>query len=246
MYRKIFLFLFSIILMSFALIQNHKITVWMIGDSTMSVKQPKAYPETGWGMPFSTFFNKKVTVDNRAMNGRSTLSFINEKRWQAVYDNLKEGDYVLIEFGHNDEKINKPGVGTTIEQYKTNLATFVSEARAKKAIPVLMTPIVRRNFQNGKLTDTHLGYSDAVRKVADSLHVPLVDMQKKTERLLTSLGDEGSVKLFNHVPPGTENYPDGKKDDTHLSPEGAKQIALLAAEGLKEAKVELVRYLREK
>lgn len=245
MKRYVFFFLSSIVLMSFALIQNKKITLWMIGDSTMSIKQPKAYPETGWGMPFSLFFNKKIIVDNRAVNGRSTLSFISEDRWKTVYDNLKQGDYVFIEFGHNDEKVDKPGVGTTIEQYKANLARFVNDARLKKAIPVLLTPIMRRNFQNGKLADTHLGYPDAVRKVADSLNVPLIDMQRKTEILLTSLGEQESVKLFNHVPPGTENYPDGKKDDTHLSPEGARRIAGLAAEGVRELKLGLADYLRK-
>ncbi len=245
MKRYVFFFLSSIVLMSFALIQNKKITLWMIGDSTMSIKQPKAYPETGWGMPFSLFFNKKIIVDNRAVNGRSTLSFISEDRWKTVYDNLKQGDYVFIEFGHNDEKVDKPGVGTTIEQYKANLARFVNDARLKKAIPVLLTPIMRRNFQNGKLADTHLGYPDAVRKVADSLNVPLIDMQRKTEILLTSLGEQESVKLFNHVPPGTENYPDGKKDDTHLSPQGARQIAGLAAEGVRELKLGLADYLRK-
>ncbi len=246
MKRYVFFFLSALILMSFALIQNKKITLWMIGDSTMSVKQPKAFPETGWGMPFSTFFNKKVTVDNRAVNGRSTLSFITENRWKAVYDNLEAGDYVFIEFGHNDEKLNKPGVGTSIDQYKANLAKFIDEARLKKAIPVLLTPIARRNFIEGKLVDTHLGYPDAMRKVADSLNVPLIDMQKKTEKLLTSLGEEGSLKLFNHVAPGNENYPEGKKDDTHLSPEGAKQIAGLAAEGMRELKIDLTGCLRKK
>lgn len=245
MNRKFILVLCSVVLMSFALIQNNKITVWMIGDSTMANKHAKAFPETGWGMPFSTFFNKKVVVDNRAMNGRSTLSFITEKRWQEVFDNLKEGDYVLIEFGHNDEKINKPGVGTTISEYKANLSRFVQEARSKKAIPVLLTPIMRRSFENGVFKDSHLGYPDAMRRVADSLHVPLIDMHKKTEQLLVSLGEEKSIKLFNHVPPGTENYPEGKKDATHLSPEGARQIAELAAEGLKEQKIGLAKYLRK-
>lgn len=246
MKRHIFFFLASVVLMSFALIQNRKITVWMTGDSTMSVKQANAYPETGWGMPFSTFFTKKVIVENRAANGRSTLSFITENRWKSVFDNLKPGDYVLIEFGHNDEKVDKPGVGVSLEQYKVNLSRFVNEARSKKAIPVLLTPIVRRSFRDGKLIDSHGGYPDAVRKVADSLNVPLIDMHKKTEELLTSLGEEGSVKLFNHVPPGTANYPEGKNDNTHLSPEGARRVAELAADGLRELKIGLAGYLRAK
>ncbi|MCW3091702.1 MAG: rhamnogalacturonan acetylesterase [Ferruginibacter sp.] len=219
---------------AFTILTKKNITIWMIGDSTMAIKQAKAYPETGWGMEVQPFFDNTVQIENKAMNGRSTKSFINEKRWQEVLDNLKEGDYVLIEFGHNDEKIEKPAVGTSLDEFRGNLAKFINESKDKKAIPVLMTPICRRNFKNGVLIDTHKGYPDVVRKLAGSLHVPLVDMQQKTEQLLTSLGDEGSKFLFNYVEPGNVNYPEGKKDDTHLSPTGAKKIAGLAVEALKE------------
>jgi lysophospholipase L1-like esterase len=233
---------FCLVLMSFK--KEKMITVWMIGDSTMSVKKEKAYPETGWGMPFADFFNDKVSVENKAMNGRSTLSFITEKRWQEVYEGLKDGDYLIIEFGHNDEKVDKPGVGTTPEQYKTNLAKFVMEARSKKAIPILMTPIARRNFKDGQLADTHKNYPDVVRNLADSLNVPMIDMQRKTEKLLMQYGEEKSIALFNYVDSGHANYPQGKKDNTHLSPIGAKAVADCAVEGLKELKLPLVKYLK--
>ena len=234
--------LLCLIFMSFK--KEEQITVWMIGDSTMSVKKENTYPETGWGMPFADLFNDKVVVENKAMNGRSTLSFIREKRWQEVYDGLKEGDYLIIEFGHNDEKVDKPGVGTTPEEYKANLAKFVTEARAKKAVPILMTPIVRRNFKDGKLIDTHKNYPEVVRNLADSLRVPLIDMQQKTEKLLTRYGEEKSIALFNYVDSGHVNYPQGKKDNTHLSPVGAKAVADCAVEGLKELKLPLAKYLK--
>ncbi len=245
MKSKLLLLASAIVLMSFALVEQKKITIWMIGDSTMSIKSPGAYPETGWGMPFSTFFNKKVVVENKAMNGRSTLSFINEKRWEYVINNIKPDDYLIIEFGHNDEKINKPGTGTLIPQYKANLARFVTEARAKRANPILLTPIARRNFVNGQLVDTHMDYPAAVKQVADSLHVPLIDMLGKTSSLLSALGEEKSITLFNHVPPGTPNYPKGKKDDTHLSVEGARRIASLAVDGIKELNLDISKYLRK-
>ncbi len=116
------------------------VTIFMIGDSTMANKEDKAYPETGWGMAFAQFFDDEVTIRNTAVNGRSTLSFINENRWQHVVDSLKKGDYVFIQFGHNDEKINIPGTGTSLDDYKRNLVRFVNEARAKKAIPILPVP----------------------------------------------------------------------------------------------------------
>src|ERR1051325_8860940 len=105
-----------IILMSFAFQQQKKIKVYLIGDSTMANKQVSAYPETGWGMPFAYFFDSTVTVDNRAQNGRSTRTFMEEKRWQPVVDNLQDGDYVFVQFGHNDE-VNTKASYTTEEQF---------------------------------------------------------------------------------------------------------------------------------
>ena len=232
-----------VILLGFQLTQKQT-TLYIIGDSTAANKQEKAYPETGWGMALQSFFNEDVKVDNRALNGRSTKSFRAEKRWEPIMENLKTGDYVLIEFGHNDEKVDKPTVGVSLADFKTNLVNYVNETRSKKAIPVLLTPISRRSFKNGVLTDTHGGYPDVTRKVADSLKVPLIDMLAKTEKLLSTLGDEGSIKLFLHVDSGNVNYPKGKKDDTHLSPVGAKEIAGLVAEGIKENKLSIARKLK--
>jgi len=224
--------------------KQHKITLWMIGDSTMSVKKEQAYPETGWGMPFSGFFNQHVIVRNRAVNGRSTLSFLAENRWQEVYDSLKPRDYVIIEFGHNDEKLQKAGVGVTPEQYTVNLARFVLEARSRKAFPILMTPIARCSFEEGKLTDTHGRYPEAVRRLADSLAVPMVDMLVRTQQMLTEFGEQGAVGLFNNVDSGHVNYPQGKKDNTHLNPVGALAVAHCAMQGLKDIRSPLAKYFK--
>ena len=236
----------GIILMSFAAVKKEPITLYIIGDSTAANKQPKAFPETGWGMELQPYFDTNVKVDNRALNGRSTKSFINEKRWEAILTTLKEGDYVLIEFGHNDEKINKPEIGTSLTEFKVNLIKYIQETQAKKANPILLTPIARRNFKNGVLVDTHKGYPAIVRKLADSLHIPLIDMERKTAKVLAELGDEPSKKLFNYVDSGNVNYPSGKKDDTHLSPYGAKIVAGLVAEGVKETKTGLGEYVIKK
>lgn len=232
-----------IVLSAFTLIQQQT-TLYIIGDSTAANKEAKAYPETGWGMELQSFFNDEVKVDNRALNGRSTKSFRAEKRWQPIFENLKDGDYVFIEFGHNDEKIDKPTVGVSLADFKINLVNYVNETRSKKAIPVLLTPISRRSFKDGILIDSHGDYPSITRKVADSLKVPLIDMLSKTESLLNRLGDVASIKLFNHVDSGNVNYPKGKKDDTHLSPDGAKQIAGLVAQGIKETKLGLAKKLK--
>lgn len=223
--------------------KNKRLTVFIIGDSTASNKEEKVFPETGWGMKLGSFLQSDIKVDNRALNGRSTKSFINEKRWEAVLNELHEGDFVLIQFGHNDEKVNKPTVGTSLLEFKSNLIKFINETQSKAANPVLLTPIVRRNFKNGILVDTHQGYPDVVRKVADSLHIPLIDLQKTSEMLLINVGEEPSKKLFNYVEPGHINYPDGNKDDTHLSPEGARQIAALVTQGFIQSKILLADFL---
>ncbi|MES2653166.1 MAG: rhamnogalacturonan acetylesterase [Bacteroidota bacterium] len=220
--------------------------IYIIGDSTAANKQANAYPETGWGMELQSFFDSQVKVDNRALNGRSTKSFLNEGKWESILTTLKAGDFVLIQFGHNDQKIDKPETGTSLAEYKSNLIKYVKETQARNAFPILMTPIMRRNFKDGVFNDTHLGYPDVVRKLADSMHIPLIDMHRKTEKLIVQLGDLPSLKLFNHVDSGHVNYPTGKKDNTHLSPEGAKVIAGLVVEGIKEIKTPLTKHLLKK
>ncbi|RZK42598.1 MAG: rhamnogalacturonan acetylesterase [Pedobacter sp.] len=224
---------------------QRKTTIYIIGDSTAANKIPKAFPEMGWGMKLQSNFDDQIQVDNRALNGRSTKSFLAEKRWDAVLSTLQEGDYVFIQFGHNDEKIDRPAVGTSLDEYKANLVKYIEDTKAKNAYPVLLTPIMRRNFKDGVFVDTHQGYPDVVRKVADSLQVPLIDMHQKTEKLILGMGEVPSIKLFNHVAVGHENYPEGKIDNTHLSAEGADAVASLVIEGIKEAKLSLSTNLKK-
>lgn len=231
------------ILCSFAFMQK-KTKLYIIGDSTAANKEEKVYPETGWGMALQSYFKNDVTVDNRALNGRSTKSFRAEKHWDPVLAQLNPGDYVFIEFGHNDEKVDKPAVGVSLADFKTNLINYIKETRNKNAFPVLLTPISRRSFKKGVLVDSHGDYPRITRQVADSLQVPLIDMLAKTESLLIRLGDKPSIKLFNYVDSGNVNYPKGKKDDTHLSPEGAKQVAGLVVKGIKELKLSLAKSLK--
>jgi lysophospholipase L1-like esterase len=212
---------------AFKLPQRH-ITVYMIGDSTMSIKDKRAYPETGWGMPFANFFDTTVTIDNRAKNGRSTKSFIAEGLWQPVANNLKEGDYLFIQFGHNDELKTK-ATYTPEEDYKKYLLQFVTAARSKKAIPILITPVTRRQFDvNGKVIATHPIYTAVVKQVAQENHVLLIDLDQKSQDLLQELGPDKSQLLYNYLTPGEHpNYPDGKQDNTHFSELGARRIAEL-------------------
>lgn len=214
----------------------------------MSIKEKKAYPETGWGMPFINFFDSTVVVDNRAKNGRSTKTFLSEGLWKPVVENLKEGDYIFIQFGHNDEVKTKASY-TTEAEFRTNLEKYVNESRAKKAIPVLITPVARRSFDpEGKVVDTHLIYSELVRKLAKEQQVPLIDLDRKSQNLLQQFGAEGSKHLFNHLEKGEHpNYPEGKEDNTHFSELGARRVAELVLEEIMGLKLELAdRIIRSK
>ena len=222
-----------------------KITVYLIGDSTMADKPTTAFPETGWGMPFPVFFDSTVRVENHAKNGRSTRTFISENRWQPIVDKLKEGDYVFIQFGHNDESKEKVDRYTTPEEYKKNLVKFITEARSKRAIPVLLTPVTRRRFdKDGKIEQTHLEYSPLVREVARDQKTIFIDLDERSRELLQQFGEEQSKLLFLQLAPGEHpNYPEGKNDNTHFSELGARKMAQLVLAELRKQEVELVNHV---
>lgn len=241
--------IFMVVVFSSALEQKERITIYTIGDSTMADKDTVGNPERGWGQALSLYFDmRKVRIENHAKNGRSTKSFIDEGRWDAVVDKLKKGDYVFIQFGHNDEKRQSPDRYTDPRgAYKANLTRFVNETRVKGAYPVLMSPIVRRHFdESGHLIDTHGEYPEAVRQLSEELNVPFIDMESKSRKMIERLGPEDSKRLFVWFEAGEyPRFPEGKQDDTHLNWEGAVSVAGLAVEGLRELNLPVSRYLKE-
>lgn len=231
-----------------ALGQKPPVTLFLAGDSTMAEKLPAKRPETGWGeMLGAHFIDGRVRIENRAMNGRSTKTFISEGRWQKIVDDLVKGDFVFIQFGHNDSSKDKGERYTPPEDYKRNLIRFVVEVRAKGGNPVLLTPVMRRRFdKDGVFYDTHGEYPGIVRSVADDHKVPLIDMHKLSEALIVRYGVEGSKQLFLQLRPGENaNYPKGIGDNTHFSPLGAEEMAKLAVEGIKTNKLKLAKYLKK-
>jgi lysophospholipase L1-like esterase len=241
MKNKIVFVLLVIMSLSFAMPQEKKITLWLIGDSTMSIKETKAYPETGWGMPFVYFWNNSVTVDNRAKNGRSTKTFISENRWQPVADSMQAGDYVFIQFGHNDEAKDKKDRYTTPEAYKANLIKYIADTKAKNATPILLTPVSRRKFDTaGKALETHVEYSALVRQVATEQKVILIDLDVKSQALYQQFGVENSKLLFMQLKASENpNYPDGRDDNTHFNELGARLIAQIVLSEIKNKLPEL-------
>jgi len=207
-------------------------TLFLIGDSTMADKPLiPANPERGWGQLLPLYFQSGVRVENHAVNGRSSKSFIDEKRWATITNRLKPGDYVIIQFGHNDEKQNDPNRYTEpFGSFKTNLARFVGETRDHRGTPLLATPVARRKFDdNGKLVDTHGDYVTAVRQVAQEQRVPLLDLNHLSAELLTRLGPDSAKRLYDWIPAGEfEHRPKGLSDDTHFNAYGASRICDLA------------------
>nr|QIM10829.1 hypothetical protein Muribac1_0380 [uncultured Muribaculaceae bacterium] len=233
------------------------ITIFMIGDSTMADKPlDKENQERGWGQMLPIYLEGAIKVDNHAVNGRSSKSFINEGRWEKVCEKIRPGDYVIIQFGHNDEKIKNPDRYTQPgSTFDANLKKFVTEARAKGAEPILMNSIVRRNFpargieaeqtddhrktwkkdlqnypeEGDVLVDTHGAYVEAPRNVAEELGVTFIDMNALTHELVQSMGRESSKSLFMWMPVGKYEFaPEGRIDNTHLNVHGATTVSRLA------------------
>lgn len=239
--------------------QEQVTTIYLAGDSTMADYSDNydpgkdymktRYPVMGWGQVFQQFFGKdslqkvsgiiktdSVKVDDRARGGRSTRTFFQEGRWRGIYEDLKENDVVLIQFGHNDASEKNPERYVNVEGYKEFLRLFVKHTREKNAIPVLLTPVARNYpWENGKLGNIHGEYDPAVKEVARELNVPLVDLNKRSQEFFTQKGkDYVTENYFMNLPAGKfEAYPDGQNDNTHFQPEGAKAVAQLVFDELK-------------
>jgi lysophospholipase L1-like esterase len=215
---------------------GEQMTLFLVGDSTMAERENLDRKMRGWGQMLQPFFTDEVVVENHARGGRSTKSFISEERWQVVFSRLKPGDYVLIQFGHNDQKYQDPKRFTNpYTGYRRNLERFVKEARAKKAHAILATSIVRRKFNDdGVVVDTYGNYPLVTRLVAEDLDVPFVDLQLLTEDLIQEYGVGGSRVLFTWPEPGEEpEHQEGLQDNSHLSAAGGMEVARLVAQELK-------------
>lgn len=221
-------------------------TVHLMGDSTMADKDlSKGNPERGWGMMFPNFL-EGVDVINYAQNGRSTKSFIDRGLWDNVKANLKPGDYVFIQFGHNDSKESDPErYAAPFGAYQENLRLFVTTAIEAGAKPVLLTPVARRWFTDGKLDrNCHGDYPEAMRQVAEEFGIPLLDITTSSLDWIESLGDEASKPYFMSLEPGKYAIaPDGKVDNTHTKANGARKVALLVCDAVKEQLPELAEHL---
>lgn len=219
-------------------------TIFLCGNST--VVDQDYEPWASWGQIIPRFFNDKICFANYAESGESANTFIAAGRLKKALSQMKKGDYIFMEFGHNDQKQKGPGKGAYYS-YMTSLKTFIDEARARGAHPVLVTPTQRRSFgPDGKIKDTHEDYPEAMRWLAAKENIPLIDLNEMTRTFYEAMGVEESKKAFVHYPAGT--YPNQTKDfadNTHFNPYGAYEIAKCIIEGMKKLNLPIIQHLRE-
>ena len=207
--------------------------IFICGDSTAASYRAEETRMVGWGQLLGNYLSG-VSVVNLAMAGRSTRTFLAENRLQTA-EQASPGDLILIQFAHNDENEKKPErYAAPWTEYTENLRVFIRFARERKAIPILLTPICMRIWQDGKLQPTHGEYPAAMRAVAEEMQVPLIDLYTESFLIVEAMGEEGSKTLFMHFSPGEDPaYPEGLQDNAHTRLAGAERFAAAAARELK-------------
>ena len=261
----------ALVVLSMSFNKEHDFTVFMIGDSTMANKDTTGgKQERGWGMVLQQYFDNHVVVDNHAVNGRSSKSFINEGRWDKVLAKIKPGDYVFIQFGHNDEKPQPERHTDPGSTFDDNLRKFVNDTRSKGGIPVLFNAVVRRNFalkvqkndddeklrnldaksgnnvlEGDTLYDTHGDYRFSPANVAKEMGVVFIDANAITHELEQGLGRVASKKLHMIFAPGEHpSLPNGRWDNTHYNIYGANQVAVLLIKAVGDKIPQIKSHLR--
>ncbi len=243
-------------------------TIFTIGDSTMATKNLEGNnQERGWGQMLPAHFDDSLKFENHARNGRSSKSFIDEGLWEKVYNKIEPGDYVIIQFGHNDEKADSARHTDAETSFADNLRMFVNQTREKGGIPVICNSIVRRNFstsgdavaaddfrkaelekqenEQDSLVDTHGKYRDVPRQVAKEMDVRFIDMNRMTHKMVSDLGREKSKEMFMWIDKGVcPACPDGRQDNTHLNVSGARNVARQVADSLVNIFPELASHKR--
>lgn len=217
-------------------------TVFLCGNSTV-VDQSRE-PWASWGQMFPRWFDDRIAVSNHAESGLTAGSFLAGNRLEKILTMMKPGDYVLCEFGHNDQKEKGPGSGAWYN-FSYNLKKFIDQVRKKQGNIIFLTPTQRRNFKNGKIQETHGDYPDAMRAVAKREDVPVIELHDMTRTFFETLGEENSKRALVHYPKGT--FPDQDKDladNTHFNTWGAYEVSKMVVMGMKQLGLPLVSHLR--
>ena len=216
--------------------------LFLLGDSTCAHKTDSARPETGWGECFEPYLAPGFEIVNLAVNGRSTEMAIHEGIFMKCFTKSRKGDWVIIQYGHNESKPEVYRRTTPYGTYQLNLRIMAANLMKKGVNVVFASSIARRKFEGGVCVDTHGDYPAAMKALADELGIPFIEMSERTRSLLNSEGEEKSLRFFMNFGPGLyPNYPEVREDNTHLRPEGAAMVASLMAEGSREKKLPFVK-----
>ena len=220
---------------------TNAVTLFLCGDST--VVDQEGEPWASWGQMIPRWFNENICIANYAESGLTTTSFMAQKRLDKVLDMIKPGDYIFVEFGHNDEKDSGSNAGAFLN-YAENLRIYVTKARMKKANVIILSPTARRWFNGEKVTNTHGDYPEAARQVAEKEGVQFIDLTQMTTEMLEAYGSNNSRKFYVHYPAGAYSEA-ALKDDTHFNPFGAFEVAKCVVMGLKHINSPIISNLRE-
>jgi len=217
-------------------------TVFLCGNST--VVDQDSEPWASWGQMITRWFGPEVAIANFAESGETASTFIAANRLAKALSMMKAGDYLIAEFGHNDQKQRGPGMGAYYN-FATALKTFIDEARARKATPIFVTPTQRRSFKDGRIQETHADYPAAMAWVAERENVPLIDLHAMTRTFYEAMGEEPSKHAFVHYPAGSfPGQTTDFKDNTHFNPYGAYELAKCVIEGMRQLNLPIVKALR--
>lgn len=220
--------------------------IYLAGDSTMQTFDESWKPEAGWGQMIDRFFTDDVSFSNHAIGGRSSKTFLTEGRLETILEVIRPGDYLMIQFGHNDATIIRPERYTTAPEYKDYLKVYVNGAREHHAKPILVTPVGRRiyNEETGTFNISFPEYVQAMKEVAEELDVLLIDLNALSVAYYDEIGVEATRSVFLHTEPGIyEAFPNGSADDTHFQEHGAIQIAKLVAGAVKQLNLPISQYV---
>lgn len=217
--------------------------IFIAGDSTAATKAEDKRPETGWGEKLQQFCSTNYEVRNLAFNGASTKTFIKQGLLEKLRQEISQNDYLIIQFGHNDQKIEDPNWGTSISEYQNNLASFIDVAKQNNAIPIVLSSIIRRHYEKGKLINTLGAYPQAAHDAAIANDVFFIDLNKISFAYISLMSPKESQKLWLNVDHSV-NYPQGIHDNTHLNDAGATLIAKLVAQEIAKLATPLAKEIR--
>lgn len=207
--------------------------IYLIGDSTCQSNDETTFPQKGWGQYLYTILKDEYNVINVARNGRSSKSFIDEGWFKVIEDNISKGDYLFIEFGHNDEKADEGRHTDPYNGYQKNLKFFIDSAKKAGATPILLSSISRRKYENGVIVPTHGDYPKAMEELAKKENVPFIDMDKLTRERLNKMSEKETRELFMNFDKGIyPNYMEGKEDNTHQREKGCLFLVSIIKEEL--------------